>query len=148
MRIKYFIPLLILSSCDKQPKCSDPKVKELALENFIKKAKPIIIDNYIKDHLNYEDLKDYAQTNGYSYDEILEKEKIKLKDEAEIDAINTFKDIKLEDILTSKIEKEIKKCDCEASIKGKSINEIEAYYSAQLNDEEKLHVELLYKVKQ
>lgn len=151
MKVKYIIPLMILSSCnliDNQPKCSDEEVKKLALEIFKEKVKPAFIDEYINEHLNHGDLSEYAESNNLSYEAVFKKEKEKLTEEAEIHTLKVFKELKLEDILTSKIDKEINKCDCEANIKSQSLKEIEAYYSAQLNDEKKLHVELLYKVKE
>ncbi len=150
MKVQYILPLLVLTSCnliDNQPKCSDENVKKLALEILKEKLKPNIIDNYMKEHINYDDLSEYAWDNSIPYDKVEAEAKNKLKDEAEIEAVKILNDIKLENILTSKIDNEIKKCDCEANIKSQYLNEIEAHYSAQLNDEEKLNVELLYKVK-
>ncbi len=150
MKIQYIIVMLIFFSCnliDKQPKCSDEEVKKKVLEIFKEKIKPELIDSYVKEKINYSDLSDYASTNGYSYNNVVEKEETKLKNEAEIYAIKVFNDVILEEILTSKIDKDIKKCNCEANFKSQYLKEIGAYYSAQYNDEGKTHVELLYKIK-
>jgi hypothetical protein len=151
MKIKYFVPLLILSSCnliDNHPKCSDEEVKKLALEIFKEKVEKDLKDGFINDKLNTDDLYQYAQANGRDYYKVLEEEKEKLKDEAEIYAIKVFNEVRLENILTTKLEKEIKKCECEAEIKSKYLKEIKAYYTAQYNDEGQTYVEFLYEVKE
>jgi hypothetical protein len=150
MKIKYFLPLLILTSCnliDNNPKCSDEEVKKLALEIFKEKVEKDLKDNFINEKLNTNDLYQYAKANERDYDEVIEEEKEKLKNEAEIYAIKVFNEVRLENILTTKLEKEIKKCECEAEIKSKYLNEIKAYYSAQYNDEGQTYVEFLYELK-
>lgn len=131
---------------DNTPKCSDPEVKKLAQEIFIEKMTPGLEEEYFKEQINYSDLSDYAETNGYSYDEVVSKEKERISNDAKIYLNQVKNDVKFQNILTSKIQKDIKRCDCEADIKSKFLKDIKAFYSAQLNDEGNLYVELLYKV--
>ena len=151
MKKKYYLPLLILTSCnliDNHPKCNDEEVKKLALEIFKEKVEKDIKEGFINDKLNTDDLYQYAQSNGLDYDEVITVEKGKFKNDAEIYAIKVFNEVKLENILTTKIGKDIKKCECEAQIKSNYLKEIKAYYTAQYNEEGQTYVEFLYEIKE
>lgn len=151
MKIKYFLPLLILSSCnllDKYPKCSDDEVKKLALEIFKEKVEKDLKQGFIDDKINYDDIYQYSHANRRDYNDVVKEEEEKLKNEAEVYAIKVFNEVKLQNILTTKLDKDIKKCDCEAEIKSKYLKEIKTYYTAQYNDEGQTYVEFSYEIKE
>lgn len=140
--------LCFLVSCgdimNKYPKCGDEDVKKVVLEILEEQLEPELIKIYMDENINENDIYEYASTNGISYSKVLEEEKAKLDSGAKIYVKKVINDFTLENILTSKLDKEIRKCDCEVTIKSKFIEEIKGYYTAQYNDKGDLYVELLY----
>jgi ssDNA-binding Zn-finger/Zn-ribbon topoisomerase 1 len=147
--IYLFCAQFIFIGCSKQPKCSDKDVKKLVVET-------------IKKHINDTIEKEFQSENRineeyYSYLEKILEERTELINQLEL---------KLFSIKTDVIEKEIKKCDCQAKISAiekSNILEIEGRtkrnfenqkynivgvnpvikYSIQINDEGILFVNIL-----
>ena len=140
----------IITSCNfnEIPECNDEKVKNETILKFKENLKPLLIDEYIKDEINYEDLRTYAWDKGLNYNDVLEEEKSRLK--FKFDSVINFNLslTKLKNVRTEKIEKEIKKCTCNADVDNTFLKPISIFYTAQkTEDNDNFYVEINDKMK-
>ncbi len=153
---------ILLISCTKQPSCSDEKtiqnvnelvekliVTELAYEDFLEEIR------FDEQQLRLLNLA--AITRGQSSDDILEeiKEKIRIyiveEDPSDhniekyvVNAFNEYKDLepKLINIRVAKIDKELRKCDCQAELKLKDGRKFDINFTSQLDEKDDNYVEV------
>ena len=86
--------IVLLQSCSKPPKCGDAKVTENAITEFKSQIREKLLQEYYDENINTRDVHAYAYENNYSYDEVLENEKTKLNDKAELYVSNQLSDTK------------------------------------------------------
>lgn len=120
--------------------CDNSQAKEMILEEYMSGIERVIEEDFYYKHLNYEDISGYARANNLNYSDVIETEKKKLIFEFEKYKKEIFESVELKNILTTKIDKEIKKCECEGTIiygdKQKNV-----IYSVQENADGEIYVE-------
>lgn len=149
--------LSVLTSCSKQPTCSDKLVK-----NHVRHEAETMIIAY--DALRgFQEANRYrgyfskiANENGISMDEVYDRIRGEIQDEISKDDGTTTKyseyinlakenynlNLELSNIRTSSKDEELKKCGCEAELdvsNGKSVN---VFYDVQINEDKELVVEM------
>ena len=83
--------------------------------------------------------------NNYTYESVLENEKVKIKDKAELYVTNQLAETKFQNIITKNEDEKIKKCDCEAEIQNTNLVEgLFVVYSAQNTEDGNLKIVLDY----
>jgi len=137
--------LAFLQSCNKPPKCGDAKVTENAVTEFKSQIREKLLQEYYDENINTSDVSAYAYENNYSYDEVLENEKTKIKDKADLYVSNQLAETKFKNIITKSEDEKIKKCDCEAEIQNVNlIDGLFVVYSAQNTEDGNLKIVLDY----
>lgn len=122
--------------------CNNSEATELVLENFKKDIEEVIKNQFYNERINYKDISEYARENGLDYFDVIRQEEKKLDYDLDKHKEKIFESITLQNILTSSINKEIKKCECEGTIiygdKQKNV-----IYSVQENTDGEIYVEYL-----
>lgn len=137
--------LAFLQSCNNPPKCGDAKVTENAITEFKSQIREKLLQEYYDENIKSSDVSAYAYENNYSYDEVLENEKTKIKDKADLYVSNQLAETKFKNIITKNEEEKIKKCDCEAEIQNTNlIDGLFVVYSAQNTEDGNLKIVLDY----
>lgn len=132
-----------LSSLLTSYKCDSSDAKEMILKDFKERISNSywIESEFYNEHINEEDIRQYSYANGLDYHNVLAQEKEKLASKLANYKEKIVESIKLENILTHKIDKDVKKCNCEATIiYGKKEQNIQ--YSVQENSEGEINVKL------
>lgn len=145
-KIIFSLTLIICSqSCNQPPKCGDTKVTENAVADFKSQIREKLLEEYYDENIKVSDVIDYARENNYSYKNVLENEKEKIKDKAELYVSNQLAETKFINIITKSEDEKIKKCDCEAEIQNTNLIEgLFAVYSAQKTEDGNLKIVLDY----
>lgn len=142
---------VLLTSCSfmNQPKCADEDVKLVANQILTEQLQDEIVEQYIRDNYSYSDSYQYASDNRIDAQKYTDTEREKVKKAGLNYAKTLLSKSKIINIRTNKIEEEIKKCSCSAEIENKDLNQIEIDYTAQYpeDSDEKVYVELSYKMK-
>lgn len=127
------------------PECADKSIKQEAISNFNSQVKEVLKQEYFEKNINYSDIRDYANSNNLLYDDVLTTEKNKIESSATQYAEGILINTNLRNIITNKIEKDIKKCECTAEIVNDGlINDITVFYTAQYSEDGILNVILDY----
>jgi hypothetical protein len=142
---RFLIIICFLQSCNKSPECGDSKVTENAMIEFKSQIREQLLKEYYNENINKSDVIDYANENNYTYESVLENEKVKIKDKAELYVTNQLAETKFQNIITKNEDEKIKKCDCEAEIQNTNLVEgLFVVYSAQNTEDGNLKIVLDY----
>lgn len=127
------------------PECGDKAIKEKAIIEFKSQIKDVLKNEYFEKNINSNDILEYSSSNNLNYQDVLEKEKGKIENSANQYADNILNSTELKNILTDKLDKDIKKCHCSAEIFNPSLIEgITISYTAQYSEDGILNVILDY----
>lgn len=131
------IPFILSCNMKNTPKCSDENVKRITLEILKERLRKPLIVEYSNSNFELETVESAdASPSDYSFSDeqrtIAEKQTEKILEK-----------LKLSNIITLKIQDNIKKCECESHIKIEYLNNLKIKYAAQLTDEGEIFVKIL-----
>lgn len=131
------IPFILSCNMKNTPKCSDENVKRITLEILKERLRKPLIVEYSNSNFELETVESAdASPSDYSFSD--EQRKIAEKQTEKI-----LEKLKLSNIITLKIQDNIKKCECESHIKIEYLNNLKIKYAAQLTDEGEIFVKIL-----
>ena len=143
---KYFLILIsiIIVSCNSQPTCDKQEAYDLVLQSFKNEVKEQLENSYFYDNYNYSDISSYANDNGLDLKTLKEQkvDEIKQKAKEYADEILIKTTFLLENIRTTEISENIKKCNCVADVVVNSEKVETIKYSVQYTTDKKIYVEI------
>lgn len=140
------LPILLLSSCSKQPTCDGADVKKVLFEIIKDKMKKEIKKDYFNANYNYSDVRQYARDNNLNFTEVNNEMKSDFESKASAYALaETIKaTLKLNGSRLKSVDEKLKKCECASELIVNNDNKIDIEYTAQYTEDGQVYVELSY----